>query len=548
MKKILFLLAIFGLGLKTVTAQYTDLFDFNGATGAFSSSDITNVGNKLYGMASQGGVNGIGLIFSMDKNGSNFKDRWDFKDTGSLGNANGKYPVGNLILSGNVLYGMTLEGGAHNEQGIIFRIDTDGSNFKDLFDFFLTTGGNPYGSLTLVGNVLYGMTETGGAYNDGVIFSINTNGANYKDLFDFNGTNGSEPRGALIVAGKSLYGMAILGGAHNDGLVFSVDTNGHNYKDLFDFNVTNGWSPQGNLILSGKTLYGMTPLGGANSNGIIFSIDTNGGNYKDLLNFNGTSGANPDGSLIRSGNLLYGTTSAGGTNNDGVIFSIDTNGSHYTDIYNFDGTSGKSPYADVTLSDDVLYGTTFGGGRVGPGVVFGFGVCGLLTAIHDSLPDDGTNNGLAAVTAGGGPTPYTYFWSPGNKTTDTIKNLSAGTYSCTITDANGCSLFTTVTVNSTAGTNAITISPESINVYPNPGNGLFQLEIKNEESGMNNIIEVYNMLGEKIYSHNQIANPGSYGESNYQIDLSSQPSGVYLYRAITTNGNLIRQGKLIIQK
>lgn len=47
------------------------------------------------------------------------------------------------------------------------------------------------------------------------------------------------------------------------------------------------------------------------------------------------------------------------------------------------------------------------------------------------------NNGSATVTATGGTTPYTYAWSTG-ATTQTINNLVPGTYSVTVTSANGC--------------------------------------------------------------------------------------------------------------
>jgi len=44
----------------------------------------------------------------------------------------------------------------------------------------------------------------------------------------------------------------------------------------------------------------------------------------------------------------------------------------------------------------------------------------------------------ATVTASGEVTPLTYHWSPGNQTTPTISSQCAGTYSVTVTDANGC--------------------------------------------------------------------------------------------------------------
>jgi hypothetical protein len=56
------------------------------------------------------------------------------------------------------------------------------------------------------------------------------------------------------------------------------------------------------------------------------------------------------------------------------------------------------------------------------------------------------NNGSARVTPGGGTSPYTYLWSPSSQSGQTATNLTAGTYTVTVTDANGCSITSTATV------------------------------------------------------------------------------------------------------
>jgi len=82
---------------------------------------------------------------------------------------------------------------------------------------------------------------------------------------------------------------------------------------------------------------------------------------------------------------------------------------------------------------------------------------------------------------------------------------------------------------------------KTITVYPNPSNGVFQLKITNYELGMKNMVEVYNMLGEKVLSQYPVLN------TQYSIDLSSQPTGVYLYRITNMDGSLVSTGKLIKQ-
>ena len=81
-------------------------------------------------------------------------------------------------------------------------------------------------------------------------------------------------------------------------------------------------------------------------------------------------------------------------------------------------------------------------------------------------------------------------------------------------------------------------------VYPNPGNGVFQLRITNYELGINNTVEIYNEPGEKIYSSGNYQTTKS---SNYQIDLTGHPSGIYLYRVISINGEQLATGKLVVE-
>lgn len=59
----------------------------------------------------------------------------------------------------------------------------------------------------------------------------------------------------------------------------------------------------------------------------------------------------------------------------------------------------------------------------------------------------GGNNGTATVSPSGGNPPYTYSWSPSGGTNATATGLTPGTYTCTITDANGCTTTQTVAVS-----------------------------------------------------------------------------------------------------
>ena len=70
----------------------------------------------------------------------------------------------------------------------------------------------------------------------------------------------------------------------------------------------------------------------------------------------------------------------------------------------------------------------------------------------------------------------------------------------------------------------------------------WKLRITNYELRINNIVEVYNILGTKVYSRFLISN------SQFLINLNGQPNGIYLYRVMGQDGSLIGEGKLVVQK
>jgi hypothetical protein len=74
----------------------------------------------------------------------------------------------------------------------------------------------------------------------------------------------------------------------------------------------------------------------------------------------------------------------------------------------------------------------------------------------------GGNTGAASVNAASGGTPtYAYNWTPGNPTGDgtvSVTGLTAGTWTCTVTDANSCTAAQTFTVTQPT---ALSVTPSS---------------------------------------------------------------------------------------
>ncbi len=373
MKKYYFLVvALVWLSADIANAQFIDLHNFNNTYGSYPSNNLVRSGKLLFGNAPQGGLFGGGCLFSIDTDGYNYRDIFDF-DTSIY--SNGFHPAGDLILLGGKLFGSSNNGGV-NAGGNIFSIDTSGVGYKDLYDFARLASYT--GSINVYQGKIYGMSRLGGTYDSGFVFAMDTDGLNFKDLFDFNGLNGRLPQGNYITfLGGVIYGETYQGGLYDSGVLFSMDTNGLNFKKLMDFNGANGAFPyQNNLTILGGVIYGETYLGGLYDSGNIFAIDTNGMRYRDLHDFHEMDGIFPVGSLVSSGSKLYGNTLEGADNTSyGCLFTIDTNGNNYRILHRGNPSSGGIFSTSLTLSNNTLYGSTEVGGLYNYGTVFSYTFC-----------------------------------------------------------------------------------------------------------------------------------------------------------------------------
>jgi gliding motility-associated-like protein len=342
---------------------YQSLLDFAGATnGSYPSSSLYYDYDEglLYGMTSQGGANGVGTVFRINPNGSGYVNFHSFS-TGT----DGREPYGAVISDGTYLYGLTYFGGT-TDNGTIFRVKLDGTNYSKIYDF---TGGlngtHPYTTLALAGSNLYGLTNDGGQTDLGIMFKIKPDGTGFTKLITFFGaSNGSNSDATLSSVGPFLYGTTSSGGTSGNGTMFRYEIS-EAFTKLLDFTGPfTGLSPGGSFYSDGTFLYGTTEAGGASNMGTIFKMKPDGTGYVKLLDFAGSSnGSSPKGSLISDGTALYGTTSSGGSANQGTIFKILPDGTGYTKLHDFTTTAtGVSPQSDLYYDGTALYGmTTFGG-------------------------------------------------------------------------------------------------------------------------------------------------------------------------------------------
>lgn len=357
--------------------QFQKLYDFDSIHGASpSTTQLVYDGKWFYGTAYNGGAYNKGVVFKIKPDGSNMTTLYSFGQN----LLQGYYPYCHLVKKDNFLYGTALFCQTP-KKGVIFRVDTNGNNYKVLHTFTgAPDGATPWASLAISGNVLFGTTTYGGLTGTGygTVFKLNIDSTNYQVIhrFDLN-SNGSYPYCTLTVKDSVLYGVTMKGGSNSKNSVyFKIDTSGDNFTKLHEFDSLGGWNPYGEIIIYDDTVYGLTSSGGDYNFGVVYKMEIDGTGYQKLHSFGlGSDGKTPFGSLILFQNTLYGSTNVGGTGGFGTLFKIRKDGSQYEKIFDFDGAlNGKKPgTGSLVLIDGKLYGTTINGGNSGTksyGIIF----------------------------------------------------------------------------------------------------------------------------------------------------------------------------------
>ncbi|PBQ34365.1 hypothetical protein CNR22_22165 [Sphingobacteriaceae bacterium] len=141
------------------------------------------------------------------------------------------------------------------------------------------------------------------------------------------------------------------------------------------------------------------------------------------------------------------------------------------------------------------------------------------------------------LTANGGST---YAWPSTSATTKTLQVgptviNSITVYTVSGTDANGCVATATfaVKVNACTGLTELVNDKTLVNVYPNPNNGSFVIEVKSQMQ-----LSLVNQLGQVIreLSFNQ--------ENNYKQNIKDLSNGIYFIKGL--NGGSTIQNKIVV--
>ena len=207
------------------------------------------------------------------------------------------------------------------------------------------------------------------------------------------------------------------------------------------------------------------------------TVVANGGTPGYTYNWIPAGGNGSVANNIASGGYTVEVTDANGCSVQDVIAVPSANGPSASVLSSTDVSCNGGSDGDLTI--DVTGGTpplnyqwsAGGSGTSGTGLTAGTytvtvtddnGCSSTVTAIINEpvvLTANGTHytahcgqaDGSADVVAAGGTAPYSYSWSTGSSSSATLSGVTAGNYTATVTDANGCTAEVTISIPDAPG-------------------------------------------------------------------------------------------------
>lgn len=152
----------------------------------------------------------------------------------------------------------------------------------------------------------------------------------------------------------------------------------------------------------------------------------------------------------------------------------------------------------------------------------------------------GMSDGALEVLVQGGTIPYTYLWSSGD-TTSVADSLASGTYSVTVTDANGCVLESQVYLPFRIIDGASEAFGNGLRIYPNPARDLVWIELPDGLAAEAEL-RLWDTWG-RLLRAETLADPSIRA---YSLDLEGLPSGVYRLELLA-GGQAVARSWLLVQ-
>ena len=372
--------------------------DFNITDGSIPLSIVADE-THLYGITYYGGAENAGVVYKINKDGTNFQVLHEFD------NNNGNLPR-TLKLDNSTLYGITYYSTMYDfDGGTVFSINTDGSNFQVLLDLSTNEQRLPLDLEIYENKIYYIVQGTDNESAAGNLYSMDFDGSNLTLLKNWESVIERQLPIDIELFDGVVYGVFMRGAVEgmsssNNSIIFSINTDGTNYQDIKTFTEEEGQSVS-NLYIYNNEIYGTALNGGTANFGTLFKMGLDGSNFQILHDFIGIEGVSPY-AITEIDGLLYGSCRQGGVHNYGSLYTINPDGSNFSKFIDFDKNSGNVPSFEELIADNgTIYLTTSGGG-----VNYAGNIITLCTSAGDMqtvtffVNDDGTPINNATIDLG----------------------------------------------------------------------------------------------------------------------------------------------------
>ena len=196
----------------------------------------------------------------------------------------------------------------------------------------------------------------------------------------------------------------------------------------------------------------------------ITIYDAFGCTYDTTLNI--TVGDNPIVDIGNDTSICLGSTITLDAGNPGLIYLWSpTTGLSDPNIANPTASPIITTTYVVTVSD--IYGCT---GT--DDITISMSPSPPYTYVTDSVSCNGGSDGSIIITPSGGNLPYSYAWNPSVSTSGTANNLPIGTYTITVSDANGCSGSISINVSQPTQLNIAVTNVDSVQCFGESGGSI----------------------------------------------------------------------------
>ncbi|MGB1017982.1 MAG: choice-of-anchor J domain-containing protein [Chitinophagales bacterium] len=359
-------------------------------------------------------------------------------------------------------------------------------------------------------------TVSGGNTNFSYSYSWTNGGGNMPDADNLDGgnyvltvTNGTCP--TVSTNSVTIIEPAVIS-INLDGIT-DLDCNGDNYGSVL-------------VTTSGGT--GSLSYVWDNAPNVEDVLNANGGNYQlTVTDDNMCTVTSPVYTIDEPAELVINVTATTDVSClDGNDGSITTNITGGTGVYNLLWTNGGGTSGSPSNLSAGSYQLSVTDANMCNAVSSLIDIAepsSAVSATITSTPESNSSaDGTATVVASGGTAPYNFLWSDAAAQTNSVATgLTAGSYSCEITDVNDCLITVSVEVGKVNSIANLAVS--ELNIYPNPTEGSFNIAFETSET-IDFDISIMNTIGKTVMTSSYENVNGSFNE---QFTLGNLSSGIY---------------------